>query len=103
MELTRPLNPDWVKQGKSFYDSKCMPCHRLTTERLVGPGWRDVTRRRTPVWILNMICNTDKMLAHDAEALKLLERCLVRMPNQNIPQEEARKILEFMRKNDGET
>ncbi|HAK78793.1 MAG TPA: cytochrome C, partial [Runella sp.] len=28
--------------------------------------------------------------------------CLVRMPNQNITAEEARSVLEFMRKNDGE-
>jgi hypothetical protein len=27
---------------------------------------------------------------------------LVRMPNQNITEQEARGILEFMRKNDGE-
>jgi pyruvate-formate lyase-activating enzyme len=30
-----------------------------------------------------------------------LEICLVRMPNQNLADEEARKILEFMRQNDG--
>jgi hypothetical protein len=49
-----------------------------------------------------MISNTEMMLSQDAEALKLLEMCLVRMPNQNVTVEESRKILEFMRKNDGE-
>ncbi len=57
---------------------------------------------RTPVWIMNMICNTDMMLAQDAEAQKQLEMCLIRMPNQNVAVEDARKILEFMRSNDGE-
>jgi hypothetical protein len=42
------------------------------------------------------------MLEKDAEAQKMLEECLVRMPNQNITQDDARKILEFMRSNDGE-
>jgi hypothetical protein len=28
--------------------------------------------------------------------------CLVRMPNQNVTVEDSRKLLEFMRKNDGE-
>jgi hypothetical protein len=42
------------------------------------------------------------MLEKDPEAQKLLEECLVRMPNQNLSQEEARKVLEFQRHNDGE-
>lgn len=49
-----------------------------------------------------MITNVDMMLETDAEAQKLLEQCMVRMPNQNISKEDARKVLEFMRSNDGE-
>ena len=91
-----------VTVGKNIYDLKCMSCHRLTEERLVGPGWKNVTKRREPLWIINMITNVDMMLETDPEAQKLLEQCLVRMPNQNISKEEARKIIEFMRSNDGE-
>ncbi len=100
--LTSPLNAEWVTAGKADYDLKCSACHKLTSEKLVGPGWSGVTKRREPVWIMNMITNVDMMLEKDAEAQKLLEQCLVRMPNQNLTQEEARKVLEFMRKNDGE-
>jgi hypothetical protein len=50
-----------------------------------------------------MITNVDVMLATDAEAQKLPEQCLIRMPNQNVSVEEARKIYEFMRHNDGES
>lgn len=102
IELTHPLNQDWVKAGKGFYELKCLACHKLTNEKLVGPGWKDVTKRRQPVWIMNMITNVDMMLEKDAEAQKLLEQCLVRMPNQNLTQDDARKIIEFMRSNDGE-
>lgn len=100
--LSTPLDPAMVKQGSDIYDLKCMSCHKLTDEKLVGPGWKDVTKKRKPTWIINMITNVDMMLAEDAEAQKLLEQCLVRMPNQNITAEEARSLLEFMRKNDGE-
>jgi hypothetical protein len=100
--LTNPLNAEWVSAGKSIYELKCQSCHKLTEEKLVGPGWKDVTKRREPVWIMNMITNVDMMLEKDPEAQKLLELCMVRMPNQNISQEEARKILEFQRSNDGE-
>jgi cytochrome c551/c552 len=100
--LTNPLNAEWVKTGEAIYDSKCLSCHKLTDERLVGPGWKDVTKTRKPEWIMNMITNVDMMLETDAEAQKLLEQCLVRMPNQNVSQEDARALLEFMRSNDGE-
>jgi hypothetical protein len=102
LALTHPLNQEWVKAGQGFYDLKCGACHKLTADKLVGPGWEGVTKRRSPVWIMNMITNVDMMLEKDPEAQKLLELCLVRMPNQNLTQEEARKVIEFMRKNDGE-
>ncbi len=100
--LSSPLDKAMVDAGKATYGLKCQSCHRLTEEKLVGPGWKDVTKRRKPIWIMNMITNVDIMLEKDAEAQKLLELCLVRMPNQNITQEEARKVIEFMRSNDGE-
>jgi mono/diheme cytochrome c family protein len=102
IQITNPLNQEWVTAGKNIYEVKCQACHKLTEERLVGPGWKYVTKRREPVWIMNMITNVDMMLETDPEAQKLLELCLVRMPNQNIKTEDARKVLEFMRNNDGE-
>ncbi|MBK9318079.1 MAG: cytochrome c [Bacteroidetes bacterium] len=100
--LSNPLNMEWVEAAKTIYDTKCLSCHKLTDEKVVGPGWKDVTKRRQPVWIMNMITNVDMMLEEDEEAQKLLEQCLVRMPNQNISQDEARQLIEFMRHNDGE-
>jgi cytochrome c551/c552 len=101
VQLTTPLNAEWASAGKSIYDLKCQSCHKLTEDRVVGPGWKGVTQKREPHWIMNMITNVDVMLKKDPEAQKLLEQCLVRMPNQNVSKEDARKILEFMRQNDG--
>jgi cytochrome c len=102
VELSNPLNAEWVTAGKAIYESKCLSCHKLDATRVVGPGWEGVTKRREPVWIMNMITNVETMLEKDEEAQKLLEQCLVRMPNQNVSEPDARKILEFMRENDGE-
>ena len=101
MELTSPLDQERVSRGKAIYDMKCSACHKLTDQRLVGPGWKGVTERRKPEWIMDMVTNVDVMLDSDPEAQKLLELCLVRMPNQNVSIGDARDILEFMRQNDG--
>ena len=41
---------------------------------------------------MNFVTNTEEMLNKDPEAQAQLELCLVRMPNQNISDEEARTI-----------
>lgn len=102
VQLTHPLNTQWITEGKNIYEVKCAACHKLTDEKLVGPGWKGVTQRRKPEWIINFVTNVDMMLERDPEAQRMLEECLVRMPNQNLTTEEARKMLEFQRSNDGE-
>lgn len=102
VKLSSPLDAAMVKQGQSVYDVKCGSCHKLDETKLVGPGWKDITKRRKPEWIMNMILNVDTMLESDPEAQKLLEQCLVRMPNQNLTEADARAVLEYMRSNDGE-
>src|SRR5690554_5532746 len=47
--LSNPLNAEWVSAGKATYELKCQSCHRLTDEKLVGPGWKNVTKTRKPL------------------------------------------------------
>lgn len=102
VDLEEELDTDMVKMGSSIYDMKCSACHKLTDQRVVGPGFAGVTNRRKPEWIINMITNVDIMLAEDPTAQALLEECLTRMPNQNVSIGDARNILEFLRSNDME-
>ena len=88
-------------KGKAIAETKCFSCHKATDEKLVGPGWHDVTKRRTAHWIMNFITNPDPMIDKDPEVQAQLELCLVRMPNQNLAETEAREIVEYMRQNDG--
>jgi mono/diheme cytochrome c family protein len=101
VELTHPLDEKMVAEGKSISEVKCTSCHKLTEERLVGPGWKGVTDRRTPEWIMNFITNTEEMINRDTAAMKMLEICLVKMPNQGLSTAEARSVLEYMRQIDG--
>ena len=102
VELKTPLETERITRGKAIYEMKCSACHKLTDQKFVGPGWKEVTKRRKPEWVMNMVTNIDVMLDKDEEAQKLLQLCLTRMPNQNVSVGDARDILEFMRSNDGE-
>lgn len=99
--LTHPLDKDMIKNGQNVFNVKCAPCHKTTEEKLVGPGWKGVTDRRTPEWIMNFVTNTDEMIDKDPAAQELLDKCMVRMPNQHLSDADARSVLEFMRSNDG--
>src|ERR1700681_77416 len=100
IQLTHPLDEKMVAHGQAIYQSKCIACHKLSSELLVGPGWTGVTDRRTPEWIMNWITNTKVMLDKDLAAQADMVVCLIRMPNQDLTDEQARAVLEFMRKND---
>jgi cytochrome c len=101
VQLTHPLDESMVDNGEEVYKAKCFACHKLSDEKLVGPGWSKITERRTPEWIMNFVTNTNLMLDSDLVAQQLLVMCVARMPNQNLSDRDARDVLEFMRQNDG--
>ena len=101
VEVGEKLDVAMAATGEKVYGVKCSSCHKLTSEKLVGPGWLGVTDRHTAPWIMNFVTNTDAMLDKDPKAQAQLEICLVRMPNQNLADADARALYEFMRKNDG--
>lgn len=101
VEVGTTLDAAMAGNGEKVFGVKCSSCHKLTEEKLVGPGWKGVTGRHTAEWIMNFTTNTDEMLNKDPKAQAQLEICLVRMPNQNLSDEDARALYEFMRKNDG--
>jgi cytochrome c551/c552 len=101
VEIKPGLDKAMADAGTKVYEVKCSSCHKLTGEKLVGPGWKDITVRRKAEWIMNFATNTDEMLSKDPEAMAQLEICLIRMPNQSLTDDDARHVYEFMRKNDG--
>ena len=101
VDLGDKLDVAMATEGEKIQSVKCSACHKLTDEKLVGPGWKGVISRHKPEWIMNFITNPDPMIDKDPKLQAQLEICLVRMPNQSLTDDDARKVLEFMRKNDG--
>jgi len=101
VKLGDKLDAALAAKGEKIAELKCQSCHKMTDEKLVGPGWQGVTARHKPEWLMNFITNTDEMITKDPKAQAMLEICMVRMPSQNLSDDDARNLLEFMRKNDG--
>jgi cytochrome c1 len=101
VKLGDKLDQAMAGRGKQVADLKCTSCHKLTDEKLVGPGWKGVTSRHKAEWIMNFMTNTDVMIDKDPKVQAMLEICMVRMPNQSLTDENARDILEYLRQNDG--
>ncbi|SNZ16658.1 c-type cytochrome [Hydrogenobacter hydrogenophilus] len=91
-----PIDQNLVKKGKEIFDSKCATCHKLE-EKYVGPPLKGVTKRRKPEWIMNMILNPAEMEQKDPVAKQLLAEYLTQMTFQNVSQDDARAILEYLR------
>lgn len=94
------IDPAFSEKGKSIFESKCSACHKTTAQKVVGPGLKGITGKRTPAWILNMITNPLEMTQKDPIAKGLLEEHLTQMTFQDVSDDDAKAILEFLRAND---
>lgn len=86
-------------KGKQTFETKCYSCHRIDS-KLVGPPLKDVTKRRKPEWIMNMILNPQQMTQENPIAKQLFATYLIQMTFQDVTQDDARAILEYFRTND---
>ncbi|MCB1137159.1 MAG: cytochrome c [Leptospiraceae bacterium] len=96
LELT-DIDPALAQKGAQIFEIKCSSCHKMD-ERHVGPALGEVTTRRSPEWIMNMILNPEEMINKDPIAEELYATYMTPMANQNLSQDEARAVLEYLRK-----
>ena len=91
------INPQMVKSGKGLFTSKCVACHDLDQKK-VGPSLRNVTKERSPEYIMNVMYNTAKMQKIDPVYKALLVKFKnVPMPDPNLSEVQCRSILEYLR------
>lgn len=95
-----PIDKSVAEKGEAIFVSKCAACHKTSEEKVVGPGLKNITQRREPEWIMNMITNPEEMTKSDPVAKALFEKHLIQMTFQNVSDDESREILEFLRAND---
>lgn len=59
-----------VKEGEVIHETMCAACHR-TDKKFIGPPFKDILKRRTPEWVMNMTLNPVEMVKKDPLAKAL--------------------------------
>jgi hypothetical protein len=95
-------NPDstMVLGGFEVFNSKCRSCHNLTEERMIGPGLKGITLRRTPEWIANQVLNPIEMTKKDSLAAMLLKIYMTQMTPMNVSMDEMNTLMDLFSAND---
>lgn len=97
MSFDANIDADLAAQGEAKYNAICTACH-MAEQRMIGPALKGVYDRRSPEWVMNMILNPDGMLKEDPIAKALLkEYNNAQMLNQNLTEQEARAVAEYLR------
>jgi mono/diheme cytochrome c family protein len=82
--------------GEAVFETKCSACHKMG-EKYVGPALGEVTTRRSPAFIMNMMLNPQEMIERHPVVKQLVAEAMSFMPNQGLTQDEARQVLEYLR------
>ena len=95
--LSADIDETMAANGKVLFEKLCTACHK-STKKFIGSSPKDILKRRSPEWAMNMIMNPDEMILEDPIAKQLLiEANGAPMANQNVSEEDARMILEYFR------
>lgn len=90
------IDPELAAKGEEVFTTKCSACHKMD-ERYVGPPLGDVLERRSPAFVMNMMLNPEEMLQRHPEVRDLLAQYMTPMPDQQLTEDDARAVVEYLR------
>ncbi len=93
-----PVNKMLVDKGNNIFNSKCSLCHDIDDVNL-APPLRGVTKKLSPVFIMNYLMNTAENQKKDPYVKKLIQqwKTVPMMKDQKLKDKDARAVLEFLR------
>ena len=91
------IDQKMANDGKAIFTAKCMVCHTLD-QKIIGPPLRNVTKTRSPEFIMNMILNPVNMEKDDPIAKEQHKKYIATpMLDQKFTEAQARALLEYLR------
>lgn len=94
------VSADAATRGKQTFIQKCATCHYLD-QRKTGPALRDITKRRSPEYVMNQILNPEQMGKLHPDGKQMVAQYAQFMTIQGITPEMARDLLDFLRSEAG--
>lgn len=91
-----PIDSKMVQKGKDLFNNKCLLCHDLDQKK-VGPPLRNITKTRSPEYIMNLMLNTLQMQKEDPVVKGLISIYKVPMTPPGYTTEQVRSVLEYLR------
>jgi mono/diheme cytochrome c family protein len=90
-----------VAAGEKLFKNNCAQCHKVTDQKLVGPGLKGVAERvpkPAEAWLIKWIKNSQSLVkAGDAYAVKIFEEYNKSvMPSQAVTDDEIKSILAYI-------
>ncbi len=90
------LDPTLASTGEEIFRMKCTACHRVE-DRYIGPALGNVLDRRSAAYTMNMVMNPTEMTQRHPVAKALMAEYLAPMPFQDLSEQDARALIEYLR------
>ncbi len=92
-----PIDKKMVEEGKALYTAQCIVCHDMDQKK-IGPALKNITKMRTPEYLMNVLLNSAQMQKEDPTMKALLkEYNNMPMPDPGYNQAKARAVVEYLR------
>ncbi len=93
-----PVDEALAAQGASLFTSKtCATCHGFG-KKIQCPDLKPVPMQRTERWMEAQIMHPDVMTKQDPTSIQLMKQYSLQMPNMNVTQDQAKALIEYIKK-----
>jgi mono/diheme cytochrome c family protein len=87
-----------AQDGEQIFKQSCAVCHKVTAQRLVGPGLQGVAEKRSREWLKKFIANSQGLInSGDADAKAIWEEYnKTIMPEQPLSDAELDAVIDYL-------
>jgi len=95
-----PVNAALAAEGEVLFKTKiCATCHGWG-KKITCPDLKGITSLRTAEWMGHQIMHPDVMVKTDPISHELFATYKVQMPNQALTQDQATRLIEYLKQRD---
>jgi cytochrome c551/c552 len=88
-----------AQEGERIFNATCAACHKISNQRLVGPGLANIHKKRSKEWFVKFVKSSQTLIkSGDVEAVKVFkEYNQLIMPDHVISNTELNSLFEYIK------